>query len=304
LTEIEKRLDKLAEEINEEHRAFTAAVETALERGIRCGELLTEAKENCPHGTWLSWLETNFEGAPRTAQDYMRLYNHREEIQAKYAGSAHLSISSALKGIAGLERAHPFFEILEFIRETTTKAIAEAEESTSTSALEGIKSVEAMWTEHAAYDMAAGWLREFLIYMGNGARGELGQHYQTSLWFARHTLLEHVSAPDSRLQVEARMNGYQPVTIDLSDEERAVLRAIAPDTLAAVDAAWEEGKDYELAMRKMETFTRPADVPPSRERGGLQDTLTEEQMQTTFAELRTAGVFEYVPEEDEGGNFA
>lgn len=32
-------LDNLAQRINEEHRAFKAAVESALERGIRCGEL-------------------------------------------------------------------------------------------------------------------------------------------------------------------------------------------------------------------------------------------------------------------------
>ncbi len=99
--EIEKsQLGVLARKINEEHRAFTAALSTALERGIHCGELLALAKEQCPHGTWLPWLEENFEGAPRTAQDYMRLHTHRDEIRSKYADSAHLSIGGALQEIA------------------------------------------------------------------------------------------------------------------------------------------------------------------------------------------------------------
>jgi hypothetical protein len=54
LSEIEKgRLDELAEEINAEHRAFVRTFRKAVEHGIRAGGLLTEAKGNCEHGTWL-----------------------------------------------------------------------------------------------------------------------------------------------------------------------------------------------------------------------------------------------------------
>jgi hypothetical protein len=105
--EVESSLDTLAEQINEEHRAFKAALTTALERGIHAGELLAAAKERCPHGTWLPWLEENFEGAARTAQEYMRLYNHRDELRAKYAESAHLSMSGALKEIASSREVLP-----------------------------------------------------------------------------------------------------------------------------------------------------------------------------------------------------
>jgi hypothetical protein len=104
MVDIEKRekaeLDSLAQEINEEHRAFIDSLKKTVERGIRCGELLTKAKAECKHGTWLPWLEENFEGSERTAQDYMRLYNHRDEIRAKTRDSADLSISRALKAIA------------------------------------------------------------------------------------------------------------------------------------------------------------------------------------------------------------
>jgi hypothetical protein len=98
--EIEKSLDKLAEEINAEHRAFASTFRKSVEHGIRAGELLAQAKSQCQHGAWLPWLEANFEGAPRTAQEYMRLHNHRDEIRAKTRDSAHLSVSGALKEIA------------------------------------------------------------------------------------------------------------------------------------------------------------------------------------------------------------
>ncbi len=98
--EIEKSLGTLAEEINAEHRAFVGTLRKTVEHGIRAGELLAAAKAECSHGTWLPWLEENFEGAPRTAQEYMRLHTHRDEIRSKYADSAHLSIGGALQEIA------------------------------------------------------------------------------------------------------------------------------------------------------------------------------------------------------------
>jgi hypothetical protein len=101
MSEIEKRdeaaLENLAAQINEEHRACAGIFRKALEHAIRAGELLTEAKEQCPHGEWLPWLTHNFEGAPRTAQDYMRLYKHRDELRAKTRDSAYLSMNRALK---------------------------------------------------------------------------------------------------------------------------------------------------------------------------------------------------------------
>jgi Protein of unknown function (DUF3102) len=94
------QLVTLAEQINAEHRAFIGSLKKTAEHGIRAGELLTEAKSKCKHGQWLGWLGENFEGAPRTAQEYMRLHKHRDEIRAKYADSAHLSISGALKEVS------------------------------------------------------------------------------------------------------------------------------------------------------------------------------------------------------------
>ena len=101
MSEIEKSLGKLAEEINAEHRAFVGTFRKTVEHGIRAGELLARAKAECEYGTWLPWLEENFEGAPRTAQEYMRLYNNRQELRANTRDSAYLSVSGALKELAG-----------------------------------------------------------------------------------------------------------------------------------------------------------------------------------------------------------
>ena len=98
--EVAKNLAELAEQINAEHRAFLSTFRTSLELGIRVGELLTQAKEQCPHGTWLPWLEKNFEGSARRAQDFMRLFNHRDQILSKTQDSAHLSIGEALRELA------------------------------------------------------------------------------------------------------------------------------------------------------------------------------------------------------------
>lgn len=79
--------------------------------------------------------------------------------------------------------------------------------------------------------------------------------------------------------------------MDLTDIERVLIKELDPSLLDEVEKAWKEDKEYEEALRKLETFTRPIDVPPSREHGGFVRRLTDEQMRVPFAELRASGVF-------------
>jgi hypothetical protein len=109
---VEKSLSKLAAEINAEHYAFVGTFRKAVEHGIRAGELLAQAKEQCPHGTWLPWLEENFDGSARTAQEYMRLYRYRDKIRAKTRDSAQLSISGALRELASPKGEPAAFEVV------------------------------------------------------------------------------------------------------------------------------------------------------------------------------------------------
>ncbi len=311
MTELE-HLGGLAKRINEEHRTFVGAFRKTVEHGIQAGELLSRAKAACPHGTWLPWLEENFEGSSRTAQEYMRLYNHRDALRANTRDAAHMSVSGALKELAAPSSAEPFYEVLRFIesegRRWAEVAAPEREKPPTSDALEELyareekiakglqeqgknylelaSAVREIWERHD-HGRAAGWLREGLIRMSHGPYGHA---YRLALREVRERLSDVVADEGLRCCIDERLN-EGTVTVDLVEVERALIKEMDPALLEAVEKAWEEDKEYEEALRKMETFTRPVDVPPSREHGGFVGRLTDEQMRTPFAELRAAGVF-------------
>jgi hypothetical protein len=99
MTEIQKR-ETLAESINEQHRLCEAAAGKAVAHAMEAGRMLEEAKASVKHGEWGTWLEKNFQGSDRTARVYMRIHSHRAELEAKWQGSAVLSIDGALKELA------------------------------------------------------------------------------------------------------------------------------------------------------------------------------------------------------------
>ena len=86
---ISTTLDQLAEDINQAHREAEQSLNAGLAHAYRAGELLTKAKAQCEHGTWIPWLENNFDGAVRTAQAYMRVADRREEIESNVQPVAH-----------------------------------------------------------------------------------------------------------------------------------------------------------------------------------------------------------------------
>ncbi len=93
-------LATLAARINEEHRQAEAHAVSAVEHAAKAGRLLVAAKAGCAHGTWLPWLEANVACSVRTAQAYMRVARHWDELVAKSADPAHLSIDGALRMLA------------------------------------------------------------------------------------------------------------------------------------------------------------------------------------------------------------
>ena len=100
MPEVAKNLKTLAAQINAVSRAFVTGLRKTVEHGIRAGQKLTEAKALCAHGEWLPWLEENVEVSVRSAQEFMRLYKHRDAVRVKARDSAHLSVSAALKELA------------------------------------------------------------------------------------------------------------------------------------------------------------------------------------------------------------
>jgi hypothetical protein len=47
---------------------------------IFCGEILDQKKQSLPHGKWLPWIRANLDFTERTAQYYLKLYEHRDEV--------------------------------------------------------------------------------------------------------------------------------------------------------------------------------------------------------------------------------
>jgi hypothetical protein len=69
-TTIVRPLKALVPLIQEELEAATAA---GLDHYRRAGEMLIEAKEQMPYGSWQRWLKTNFALSDWTARQYMHL---------------------------------------------------------------------------------------------------------------------------------------------------------------------------------------------------------------------------------------
>lgn len=61
--------------INREYLLAIECGRNAVAHAIECGKLLLDAKEDCLHGEWSEWIDTNFSGSLRTAQKFMRLAN-------------------------------------------------------------------------------------------------------------------------------------------------------------------------------------------------------------------------------------
>jgi hypothetical protein len=102
------RLTDLAKQINQEHHQCETAARSAVEHAINAGNLLIEAKAQCPHGRWGTWISENFEGSIRTAQAYMRIAREWPELaEANTQTSAHLSIDGALKALAEPKESDP-----------------------------------------------------------------------------------------------------------------------------------------------------------------------------------------------------
>ena len=89
-------LDALADRINAEHQACHAAVKKGLEHALEAGRLLLETKAGLAHGEWLPWLKENCPDiSERSAQRYIRLAENQEDLGAKSATVADLTMRAA-----------------------------------------------------------------------------------------------------------------------------------------------------------------------------------------------------------------
>lgn len=99
LTGITKELARL-------HRENLQAACATVTRGIRCGEILYSAKDQVEHGAWLPWLREHAPFSVRTAQNYMRCYEQRDELKTQRI--SHLNRAySFLRRLADNEQIEP-----------------------------------------------------------------------------------------------------------------------------------------------------------------------------------------------------
>lgn len=68
-------------EIASLHSQIGGLLKLSLDKAIRIGELLTEQKASLKHGEYMPWVKANLPFTERTAQNYMRLYNQREQLK-------------------------------------------------------------------------------------------------------------------------------------------------------------------------------------------------------------------------------
>ncbi|PWT93560.1 MAG: hypothetical protein C5B56_00555 [Proteobacteria bacterium] len=98
-TQQDDDLSALAHRIRNEHAAAQNAMRNAVAHALNAGDALAQAKAALP-GNWLGWLRANCSLSVRTAQLYVRLAQHRAEIEDKLAGAPDFSVRAAQRLIA------------------------------------------------------------------------------------------------------------------------------------------------------------------------------------------------------------
>lgn len=72
------------EKIKKLHSEIMNTTFTALEKGVRVGELLIVQKEQVGHGNWKKWFEDNdFEFSSRTASRYIKLAQNQDIVKSE-----------------------------------------------------------------------------------------------------------------------------------------------------------------------------------------------------------------------------
>ncbi len=68
------------QEINTLHFNIEGKLKSTVQDAIKLGELLTNVKQELPHGTFLNWINDNCNFSDRNAERYMKLHNYKSKI--------------------------------------------------------------------------------------------------------------------------------------------------------------------------------------------------------------------------------
>jgi hypothetical protein len=263
LSEIE-RLNTLATHVNEEHRRCEAALRSGVEHALKAGELLIEAKDGVPHGSWEAWIADNFEGSLRTAHVYMRIARaHKQFVDPKTQRVADLSLRKAIK-----ELSTPRPKPLEGDAPESERAALDVPplRLSGTVALEFVE--EGIETARALVE-----IRDRQLYTAAG----------------HETFDDYLVG---RFEIAPELFEVWEWFMGLPEQEQAGwLRELSIRELALsdVEGNTEAAAHWSSELDRLERIVRPVDVPASRERDFLEKHLTYHQMHQTFAELVSAG---------------
>lgn len=78
MNEIDK---SIISEIEKYHAESVGGMRTSLLAAINAGERLTQKKDTLKHGEWTRWIVENLSFDIRTAQRYMKAYEHRDQLK-------------------------------------------------------------------------------------------------------------------------------------------------------------------------------------------------------------------------------
>ena len=86
-------------ELNDLHQQIEGKLRSTVQDAIRAGELLTQAKDNHPHGELGQWIENNCIFSSKTAYRYMGIFEHKSKIVTM------TNLPAAYKEVAKLDSA-------------------------------------------------------------------------------------------------------------------------------------------------------------------------------------------------------
>ena len=66
-------------ELNDLHQQIEGKLRSTVQDAIRAGELLTQAKDDLPHGGFIPWIEQSCAFGRKTAHRYMGIYEHKSK---------------------------------------------------------------------------------------------------------------------------------------------------------------------------------------------------------------------------------
>lgn len=95
-----QRLDVLARDVQQSHRACVTAIRKTLGHARRAGQLLNEAKPLVTPGHWIAWLEGDCKVERREAQRYMRIASGWD-VLVQQGDVGKLTLTQALKVLSG-----------------------------------------------------------------------------------------------------------------------------------------------------------------------------------------------------------